>query len=55
MLTTHAIGGLAMADFVMAAKLDVVHVDYSPKWLKEQHAAGAAPPGAAPPPAAAGG
>lgn len=46
-LSTHAIGGLAMADFVMAAKLDAVPVDYSPKWLKQQQAAGVALPGAA--------
>lgn len=32
-LSTHAIGALAMADFVMAAKIDGVEVDYSPKWL----------------------
>ena len=38
-LSTHAIGGLAMADFVMAAKLDALAVDYSPKWLKAQQEA----------------
>lgn len=46
---THAIGGLAMADFVMAAKVDAIPVDYSPKWLKDARAAGADVPGAPPP------
>ncbi|GAB4813900.1 hypothetical protein N2152v2_000946 [Parachlorella kessleri] len=37
-LSTHAIGGLSKADFIMAAKLDAIPVDYSPKWLeKQQH------------------
>jgi len=31
---THAIRGLAKADFELAGKLDQVEVDYSPKWLK---------------------
>mmetsp|Transcript_31197 Transcript_31197/g.58567 ORF Transcript_31197/g.58567 Transcript_31197/m.58567 type:complete len:154 (+) Transcript_31197:52-513(+) len=34
-LSTHAIGGLALPDFVLAAKIDQIKVDYSPKWLKE--------------------
>jgi 4a-hydroxytetrahydrobiopterin dehydratase len=34
-LTTHAIGGLSMHDFVLAAKLDALDVTYSPKWLRE--------------------
>ena len=34
-LTTHAIGGLSMHDFVLAAKLDALDVAYSPKWLRE--------------------
>jgi hypothetical protein len=25
-----------MADFVMAAKIDALPVEYSPKWLKQQ-------------------
>eukprot|EP00658_Telonema_sp_P-2_P050658 TRINITY_DN38683_c0_g1_i1.p1 TRINITY_DN38683_c0_g1~~TRINITY_DN38683_c0_g1_i1.p1 ORF type:complete len:178 (-),score=54.56 TRINITY_DN38683_c0_g1_i1:352-885(-) len=37
-LSTHAIGGLTLGDFVMAAKIDGVEVEYSPKWLKEQKA-----------------
>ena len=35
-----------MADFVLAAKIDALPVDYSPKWLREQRAAGLAAPGA---------
>lgn len=34
-VTTHAIGGLSLHDFVLAAKLDKVEVTYSPKWLRE--------------------
>ena len=34
-VSTHAIGGLAIVDFVLAAKLDAIEVEYSPKWLKE--------------------
>jgi len=34
-VTTHAIGGLSLHDFVLAAKLDKVDVTYSPKWLRE--------------------
>ena len=30
-LSTHAIGGLSKADFILAAKLDAIPVDYSPK------------------------
>ncbi|KAI8468724.1 MAG: pterin 4 alpha carbinolamine dehydratase-domain-containing protein [Monoraphidium minutum] len=52
--TTHAIGGLAMADFVMAAKVDRIPVDYSPKWLKQQQAAGVDVPGVIKPPPAGG-
>lgn len=33
MLSTHAAGGLTLFDFVMAAKVDQIDVDYSPKWL----------------------
>ena len=35
-LTTHAIGGLALPDFVLAAKIEHLKVECSPKWLKEQ-------------------
>jgi 4a-hydroxytetrahydrobiopterin dehydratase len=38
-LTTHAIGGLSMPDLVLAAKIDAIEVDYSPKWLRERGAA----------------
>lgn len=34
-VSTHAAGGLTQFDFVLAAKLDTIPVDYSPKWLKE--------------------
>ena len=34
-LSTHAVGGLTRPDIIMAAKLDAVPVDYSPKWLRE--------------------
>ena len=37
-ITTHAIGGLSLHDFVLAAKLDAVDVTYSPKWLRENAA-----------------
>ena len=33
--STHAIGGLSENDFILAAKLDAIQVDYSPKWLRE--------------------
>ena len=33
-LFTHAIGGLSIYDFALAAKLDEIDVDYSPKWAK---------------------
>jgi hypothetical protein len=29
-------GGLTYPDFVLAAKIDTIDVDYSPKWLKQQ-------------------
>ena len=35
-VSTHAAGGLTKFDFVLAAKLDAIGVDYSPKWLKQQ-------------------
>jgi tetrahydromethanopterin S-methyltransferase subunit D len=31
-LSTHAVGGLTMFDFIMAAKLDALDIEYSPKW-----------------------
>ncbi len=37
-ITTHAIGGLSLHDFVLAAKLDAIDVVYSPKWLRENAA-----------------
>jgi 4a-hydroxytetrahydrobiopterin dehydratase len=37
-LSTHAIGGLSLPDFIMAAKLDELPVVYSPKWLEKQQA-----------------
>ncbi|GBF95856.1 hypothetical protein Rsub_08447 [Raphidocelis subcapitata] len=54
-LSTHAIGGLSLSDFVVAVKLDSLPVTYSPQWLKKQQAAGAAVPGAAAAPAGGGG
>ena len=38
-LSTHAIGGLSLPDFVLAAKIDAIEVECSPKWLREQAAA----------------
>ena len=36
-LSTHAVGGLTLPDFILAAKLDALPWrDYSPKWLREQ-------------------
>ncbi len=35
-LSTHAIGGISKADFILAAKLDELPVDYSPKGLEKQ-------------------
>jgi len=37
-LSTHAIGGLSIPDFVIAAKLDNIPITYSPKWLKNSEA-----------------
>eukprot|EP00419_Tripos_fusus_P077072 CAMPEP_0172902744 /NCGR_PEP_ID=MMETSP1075-20121228/169085_1 /TAXON_ID=2916 /ORGANISM="Ceratium fusus, Strain PA161109" /LENGTH=159 /DNA_ID=CAMNT_0013759403 /DNA_START=113 /DNA_END=590 /DNA_ORIENTATION=- len=42
-LSTHAIGGLALPDFVLAAKIDAIEVEYSPKWLRERDALASAP------------
>ena len=35
-LSTHAIGGLSMPDLVLAAKMDAIEVEFSPKWLRER-------------------
>ena len=35
-LSTHAIGGISQPDLIMAAKIDALPVDYSPKWLQKQ-------------------
>ncbi|GIL86013.1 hypothetical protein Vretimale_9047 [Volvox reticuliferus] len=35
-LSTHVVGGLTRPDFAMAAKLDMLEVEYSPKWAKEE-------------------
>lgn len=32
-LSTHAIGGLSLPDFILAAKIDALPVTCSPKWL----------------------
>lgn len=40
-VSTHAIGGLSMFDAILAAKIDALSVDYSPKWLRQQSKAGA--------------
>ena len=37
-LSTHAIGGLSMPDLVLAAKIDAIPVEFSPKWLREKQA-----------------
>lgn len=38
-VTTHAAGGITLADAALAARLDAVPCEYSPKWLREQAAA----------------
>ena len=38
-VSTHSVGGLTMLDLILAAKLDEVDVEYSPKWLREREAA----------------
>lgn len=35
-LTTHAAGGITLADVGLAARIDAVPVECSPKWLREQ-------------------
>lgn len=47
-VSTHAVGGITLPDLVLAAKLDALDVEYSPKWLKQQQEATAAAPPAAP-------
>mmetsp|Transcript_37686 Transcript_37686/g.68687 ORF Transcript_37686/g.68687 Transcript_37686/m.68687 type:complete len:159 (-) Transcript_37686:6-482(-) len=42
-LSTHAIGGLSLPDLVLAAKIDLIEVEYSPKWLREQQQLGVDP------------
>jgi 4a-hydroxytetrahydrobiopterin dehydratase len=34
-LTTHAINALSKFDFILAAKIDLIDVTYSPKWATE--------------------
>ncbi len=46
-LSTHVVGGLTRPDFALAAKLDAIDVEYSPKWAQaeaERMAANAAVP-----------
>ena len=38
-ISTHAIGGLSLFDFILAAKMDQVEVTYSPKWVRENSVA----------------
>lgn len=38
-LSTHSVSALTINDMIMAAKIDAVPVDYSPKWLRENPAA----------------
>ena len=35
-VSTHAIKGLSMFDMILAAKIDGLPVNYSPKWLRQQ-------------------
>lgn len=35
-LATHAIGGVSMFDAILAAKIDSLPIEYSPKWLRQQ-------------------
>ena len=39
-VSTHAVGGLTRPDVILAAKLDAVPVEYSPKWLREHAPSG---------------
>ena len=49
-VSTHAIKGLSIYDFILAAKIDSLPVVYSPKWLsaQKQESRGAAEPSCAP-------
>lgn len=38
-VTTHAAGGVTLADAALAARLDAVPCEFSPKWLRETAAA----------------
>ena len=46
-LSTHSIGGLSLPDLVLAAKIDGIEVEYSPKWLLQRQKAADAAPGPA--------
>lgn len=35
-ISTHEVGGLTMPDLILAAKLDEVECNYSPKWVRQQ-------------------
>ncbi|KXZ50470.1 hypothetical protein GPECTOR_16g644 [Gonium pectorale] len=35
-VSTHAVGGITMPDLVLAAKLDAIEVEYSPKWARQE-------------------
>jgi 4a-hydroxytetrahydrobiopterin dehydratase len=35
-MSTHALKGISMFDFIVAAKIDSIEVEYSPKWLRQQ-------------------
>ena len=35
-VATHAIRGLSMFDAILAAKIDALPIEYSPKWLRQQ-------------------
>lgn len=34
-VSTHVVGGITQPDIILAAKLDAIPVDFSPKWLRE--------------------
>ena len=34
-VSTHAVGEVTRPDIILAAKIDAVPVEYSPKWLRE--------------------
>lgn len=35
-LSTHAIGGISAQDLILAARIDALPVEYSPKWYQKQ-------------------